>query len=79
MIMSDLPAKRHQEKLERIKENVRRSYEYFKPNYDRYNSFRKFVFDTSLSADDISLLTDLSRPQLEFNVLEARTRHLCYS
>ncbi len=65
------PAKRYQDKLPKIKEQVRRSYEYFKPNYDRYNSFRKFVFDTSLSDDDISLLTSLSRPQLEFNVLEA--------
>ncbi len=69
--MSDLPGKRVQEKLSKIKENVRSSYDYFKPNYDRYNDFRKFVFDTALSADDISLLTELGRPQLEFNILEA--------
>lgn len=57
--------------LERIKTNVRRSYEYFKPNYDRYNEFRRFVFESSLSSDDITLLTTMGRPQLEFNVLEA--------
>lgn len=64
-------ALRHQEQLERIKTNVRRAHDYFKPNYDRYNEFMRFVFDSSLSSDDITLLADLSRPQLEFNVLEA--------
>jgi len=64
-------AKRHQEQLERIKTNVRRSYDYFKPNYDRYNEFRRFVFESSLKDDEIQLLMAQSKPQLEFNVLEA--------
>lgn len=64
-------AKRHQDQLERIKKNVRNSYEAFKHNYDRFNEFRKFVFETSLSEDDITLLTNLSKPQLEFNIQEA--------
>lgn len=64
-------AKRHQEQLARIKDNVRRAYEYFKPNYDRYNEFRRFVFESSLKEEEITLLMTLSRPQLEFNVLEA--------
>ncbi len=67
----ELPGKRIQDKLTRIKENVRGAYEYFKPNYDRYNDFRKFVFETALTNDDVSLLVSLGRPQLEFNVLEA--------
>lgn len=67
----ELPGKKIQERLESIKKNVKRSYDYFKPNYDRYNDFRKFVFDSSLSDDDITLLTTLGRPQLEFNLLEA--------
>lgn len=61
----------HQEQLERIKTNVRRAYDYFKPNYDRYNEFRRFVFESSLSESDITLLMTMSQPQLEFNVLEA--------
>lgn len=61
----------YQDSLERIKKNVRSAHDYFKPNYDRYNEFRRFVFETSLSEDDINLLTSLSKPQLEFNVLEA--------
>ena len=64
-------AKVHQEQLERLKKRIKHSYEYFKPNYDRFNEFREFVFDSSLTADDISLLASQARPQLEFNVLEA--------
>lgn len=64
-------AKTYQDRLSVIKDNIKQSYDYFKPNYDRYNEFRKFIFETSLSADDISLLTSLSKPQLEFNIGEA--------
>lgn len=64
-------SQKHQSQLERIKTNVRRAYEYFKPNYDRYNEFRRFVFESSLTSDEITLLTTIGRPQLEFNVLEA--------
>lgn len=64
-------AKTHQAQLERIKKNVKNSYEAFKPNYDRFNEFRRFIYETSLSQDDITLLTTLSKPQIEFNVSEA--------
>lgn len=64
-------AKRRQDDLGRIKDQIRRTHDYFKPNYDRFNEFRKFVFDTSLKSEEITLLTTLGRPQLEFNVLEA--------
>ena len=64
-------AKRYQDELETIKKNVKNSYEAFKPNYDRFNEFRRFIFETSLTADDITLLTQLSKPQIEFNISEA--------
>jgi hypothetical protein len=64
-------AKRYQEQLPRIKTNVRRAYDYFKPNYDRYNEFRRFVFESCLKEEELTLLTTLSKPQLEFNILEA--------
>src|SRR5574338_66299 len=64
-------AKMHSDQLDRIKKNVRNSYEYFKPNYDRYNEFKRFVFESSLREEDITLLVETSRPQLEFNILEA--------
>ena len=64
-------AKSRQSELTRIKDNVRRAYDYFKPNYDRYNEFRRFVFECSLKEEEITLLMTLSKPQLEFNVMEA--------
>lgn len=64
-------AKTYQDELETIKTNVKNSYEAFKPNYDRFNEFRRFVFETSLTADDITLLTQLSKPSIEFNITEA--------
>jgi len=64
-------AKRYQDNLARIQKKVRNAHDYFKDNYDRYNEFRRFVFDTSLKEDEITLLMTMNRPQLEFNVLEA--------
>lgn len=64
-------AKRYQDNLARIKNKVRNAHDYFKDNYDRYNEFRRFVFDSSLKEDEITLLQTIGRPQLEFNVLEA--------
>ena len=64
-------AKRYQDDLPRIKKAVRNAHDYFKPNYDRYTEFRKFVFEQSLTNDEITLLMTMNKPQLEFNVLEA--------
>ncbi len=44
-------AKRYQDNLARIKKTVRNAHDYFKDNYDRYNEFRRFVFDSSLKED----------------------------
>ena len=64
-------AKRYQDNLARIKKVVKNSHDYFKDNYDRYIEFRKFVFESSLTNDEITLLMTMNRPQLQFNVLEA--------
>jgi hypothetical protein len=69
-------AKSYQDDLPQIKKNIEQSYDYFKPNYDRYHDFRRFVFDTSLSDADISLLKTLQKPQIEFNILEAYVSRL---
>jgi hypothetical protein len=73
--MKDVAA-RYQEQLPRIKKRVRNAHDYFKHNYDRYNEFRKFVFESSLTNDEITLLMTMNRPQLEFNVLEAYVSRL---
>lgn len=64
-------AKVHSDKLESIKTKIEQAYKYMQPNYDRYQKFMRFVYDTSLSADDISKLIVLKKPQIEFNILEA--------
>jgi hypothetical protein len=64
-------AKRYADQLPIIKKKIRNTYEYFRHNYDSYNEFRKFVFETSLTNDEITLLETLGRPQLEFNITEA--------
>lgn len=69
-------AKRYQDNLARIKKTVRNTHDYFKDNYDRYTEFRKFVFESSLTNDEITLLMTMNRPQLEFNVLEAYVSRL---
>jgi len=67
----DFAADQYQHDLVRIKDNIKESYEYFEDNYRRFNEFRKFVFESSLTQKDRDLLQALQRPVLEFNVLEA--------
>jgi len=59
------------EQLERIKKNVQTAHLYFKGNAKRYQEFKKFVFKESISEQQRSVLQELNRPQVEFNILEA--------
>ena len=69
-------AQRHQEQLPRIKGRIRNAHDYFKPNYDRYNKFIRFVYESNLTPDEITLLQTMNRPQLEFNTLASRIARL---
>ena len=64
-------AKRYADELDRLKNNVKNTYTYFQPNYKRFNDFRRFVFDSSLTDDDKMVLDALKKPQIEFNIGEA--------
>ncbi len=64
-------AKKYVEELPRLKKNVRNTYTYFQPNYKRFNEFRRFVFDSSLTDDDKLVLDALKKPKIEFNIGEA--------
>lgn len=61
----------HQNQLKRLKANIEKSYAFFEENIKRFNFFRKFVFQTSLSEKDIKALEETGKPVLEFNTLEA--------
>lgn len=64
-------AKRYTSKIDKIKCNVEQAYTYFRPNYERYHQFMRFVYKTTLTEDDIAVLMTLGRPQIEFNMMEA--------
>lgn len=59
------------DRLKELKKNVETSYLYFRKNAERYKDFMRFVFDTSLTNEDIEKLKTLKKPPLEFNVLES--------
>ena len=44
---------------------------YFKQNYDRFHEFRKYVFETSISESQRTMLRTLKKPIIEANILEA--------
>lgn len=69
-------ANRYQERLPIIKGRVKNGYEYFRENFDRYNDFMRFVFESNLSGDEVTMLETMNRPQIEFNTLEARINRL---
>jgi hypothetical protein len=64
-------AGKYQKELERIKKNIEKSYEYFSPNYIRFNKFRKFVFKSTMTDSDLTLTDARNMPQMEFNICEA--------
>jgi len=63
--------------LEQLQKNVLYSYQYFKRNCERYHEFITTIFKTSLSPADKSVLQELQKPQMQFNVLEAYISRLC--
>ena len=64
-------AKKYLEKLPELKDFVEDSHNYFNQNVMRYRDFMRFVFKTSLSQSEASILQERGMPTLEFNILEA--------
>ena len=60
-----------QRELERIKQNIKDGYLYFKKNNNRYHEFKRFVFETTLTASDITVLQQTEKPTIECNIMEA--------
>jgi hypothetical protein len=63
-------------KTESIKTNIRDWHQYFNNNFKRFDYWRRFIFETTLSDEFISMMQELGRPQLEFNILEAYINRL---
>lgn len=60
----------------RIQANIRDSHQYFQDNAKRFNFFRHFVFKSSMSSTEVALNQELNRPQIEFNIMEAKLSRL---
>ena len=69
-------SKKHQDRLEDIKDKIRASHDYFRDNVTRYHEFVNFVFNSSLVPNEIDKLQVLQKPALEFNILEAMVSRL---
>lgn len=54
----------------RIKKTITNSHLYWKPNVKRFNEFRKFVFDTAITDEQKTLLLEVGKPPIEFNISE---------
>lgn len=64
-------ARRYTSQLDKIKCSVEQAYTYFRPNYERFHQFMRFVYKSTLTDDDLAVLATLGRPQIEFNMMEA--------
>ena len=64
-------AQEHASQHERIKKNISNSHIYWKPNVRTFNEFRTFVFKTQVSEAQKTLLNDIGKPPLQFNISEA--------
>jgi hypothetical protein len=63
--------------LKRIQKNVEESYLTNRHNYLDYHDSMRFLYKSTLTEDEISLLKQLGRPTLEFNIMEAYVSRLC--
>jgi hypothetical protein len=72
-----LPSKSIQDKLPSLLKRVKSSRNYFKDNYQRFNMFRSFVYEKSITQPEQDVNNELGRPNLETNVLTAYQSRLC--
>jgi len=63
--------------LKSVKKRIEESYITNRDNYEDYNRSRRFLYKSTLTEDQISLLKELGRPTLEFNICEAYVSRLC--
>jgi len=68
--MTKIAAQTYQDQLSRIKKLVESEATYFEKNRQRFHSFRNFVFNTSLTENDLSVLKATNKPQIECPTIE---------
>jgi len=71
------PSKTIQNELPGLRKLVKNTNTYFRDNYKRFNEFRKFVYETSITESERDVNNELGRPNIETNVLTAYQSRLC--
>jgi hypothetical protein len=66
----------HKDNLKQLKKHVETWHQYFKRNHQRFWDYTKFCCATSISNKERAALQAVSKPQLEFNILEAQVSRL---
>ncbi|MHB9161413.1 MAG: portal protein [Nitrosotalea sp.] len=61
---------------QKLKKYIEDDQSYFKKNRDRFNMFRKFVFQTTLDDQQIAVYREQKKPQIEVNILESYINRL---
>lgn len=69
--MASQIAKKHLDKVEKIKDNIEDARKYFSANIERYHLIRNFVIKSNLDTDDEDKLLEMQKPVVEFNISEA--------
>lgn len=72
-----IPGKTIQDQLPSLKKMVRNAKNNFRDNYQRFNDFRKFVYEKSITQAEEDVNNELGRPNIETNVLTAYQSRLC--
>ncbi len=62
--------------LATLKDNVSKSYIYFKENAKRFHDYRKYLYKSTVSEQQKALLQKQNKPYVEFNILEAAVSRL---
>src|ERR1017187_9848783 len=65
-----------QEMFRQIKKNIATSYMYQKENNRRFHEFRKYVYKSSISDQQRTILAGLRKPAIEANLMAANISRL---
>lgn len=68
---SSVPDESDSAKLQEIKRDVKQGMDYFYDNIERFNNFRRFIFETNWTDSEKGILLGQGSPDLEFNISEA--------
>lgn len=75
--MTTIPNQKIQDELPGLKKLVQKTKTSFNENYKRFNEFRKFVYETTITQGEKEVNETLNRDDLEFNVVTAYLSRMC--